>query len=231
MAKQNHTVFDLSLDPNSKTYSLGLRLDRTWHAPGVRLQWTQHGQYFAGKAEALIACGVAEADWFFADWKRRKQTVDGRLITVRKKSKNGFNVYVKYSPEEEEQETERYRLAITKDREITAEKKRLDDEERDLVMLPKTAEEYKAKGLFFLNSLSMLQSTVLSCSASGFRFEENTNVEMNRLNAEMEFCLQHGRIVFDPAVQADKFVRLKAARAKADPDFQKLMARLKGPPE
>jgi len=39
--------------------------------------------------------------------------------------------------------------------------------------------------------------------------------------------LQNGHIVFDPAVQADAFARHKAARAKADPDFQKLMARLK----
>ena len=220
MVKQNHTVFDLSLDPNSKTYLLGLRLDRTWRAPGVRLEWYWHGQYFYGKAEALIASGVAEEDWFPADWKQCKQTVDGRSITVRKKSKYGFEVFVKYSPEEEE-------LAAAKERELTEAKERLDRQEKDLAGLPKTAAEYKAKELRFFKKLLRLQSTVLSCSESGFRFDENTIVEMKRLNAEMEFCLQHGRIVFDPAVQADTFARLKAARAKADPDFQKMMARLK----
>ena len=108
MTEQTDTVFDPSLDPNSKTYSLGLRLDRTWHAPGVRLMWTCHGQYFYGKAEALIASGVAEADWFPADWKQRKLTVDGRSITVRRKSKYCFDVWVYYLPEEEAQEVENY---------------------------------------------------------------------------------------------------------------------------
>ena len=214
MAEQNHTVFDPWIDPYSEMA-----------APGVRSWRGRDGQFFSGKAEALIACGVAQTHWFPAEgvWKQRKLTVGARLIKVARTSKSHFRVLAEYLPEEKEQ----YELAVKKDRELREAKEQLDDEERDLARLPKTAEAFKAELLYVGTLIPEAVIRGMSHSKSGFRFDENTIVEMKRLNAEMEFCLQHGRIVFDPAVQADTFARIKAARAKADPNFQKMMARLK----
>ena len=218
MAEQNHTVFDLWIDPYSEMSAPGVR---SWRG----LDW----QIFSGKAEALIACGVAQTHWFPAEgvWKQRKLTVGARLIKVARTSKSHFRVLAEYLPEEKEH----YEIAVKKDRELREAKEQLDRQERQFAVLAKTAAEYLdgwAEG-FFLYPDKV--TSFRAWSDNAFHFDDDTMGEVQRLAGELFFVFQHGRIVFDPAVRERSHSSLKAARAKADPDFQKLMARLKGPPE
>ncbi len=218
MAEQNHTVFDPWIDPYSEMA-----------APGVRSWRGRDGQFFSGKAEALIACGVAQTHWFPAEgvWKQRKLTVGDRLIKVARTSKSNFRVLAEYSPEEKEQ----YELAIKKEQGLREAKEQLDRQEMQFAVLAKTAAEFRdgwAEG-FFLYPDKV--TSFRAWSDNAFHFDDDTMGEVQRLAGELFFVFHHGRVVFDPAVRERSHASIKAARAKADPNFQKMMARLKGPPE
>jgi hypothetical protein len=224
--------------------------DSKLYAPGVRVTEYFYCNEYCGTAEALVSAGLARLDQFPGQPGMGKSCVTfyGGERLIRKPcnrdekylhiQKYGKKFTVKHGVSKEIEAERRVALDTERDAEREVERNTIVNKhiaEGTLLLMPKTPEEYRHKlvedwdrtARSTRNNALLKKGTgadVYSMAANGFHLEDSDIEKFDCLVREIRTLFSECSVLFNRKRQNEIIANCKAAIAKGDTKFQRVLA-------
>lgn len=200
---------------------------RSTPAPGVERFDFVLGYHLDGTKEALLAAGLAHADWFVDGSERdsrgrTRRTKRGefegkRFKCVHRAQTNDYHLTFYYVGTEREQREHGWN-------ERNAERRHLEeaqaDEARRVADLPGSIEEYRLRMLATADLVAREVRVLASRGAGGYRYDDVAMAEVEQALSMLTSTLELGQVMFSPQRRQATVTALRAKTAKANLPLQ-----------